>query len=149
MSSARVALALCVVAFAGCGDGGDDGPTPPPTAGRDAPGAPEILRAPKETGEILVKGDASPATHGPFRFDGRYRVRFAQYAPEDPSIDFAKQTAFVAALGPVRPGPNARGQRLFRAAARSGSTTIDVRGSYVVDVSFGDFPYVIRFTPDL
>lgn len=96
---------------------------------------------------MIVRGDASPASHGPFAFDGRYRVRFQQYAPEDPKVDFASQTSFVAALdrSAERNGPGTR--RLFRVARRTGSRTLTLHGRLFVDVSFGDFPYVIRFTP--
>ena len=45
-----------------------------------------------------MRGDLSPASHGPYAFDGRYVVRFEQFAPEDPNVDFTDQTAFVATL---------------------------------------------------
>ena len=45
-----------------------------------------------------MRGDLSPASHGPYAFDGRYVVRFEQFAPEDPNVDFTAQTAFVATL---------------------------------------------------
>jgi hypothetical protein len=145
MSSRWLGL-LATLAFAtGCGDA--DAPTPVPTAGPESPGAPALLTDPKQPGEIQVSGETSPETHGPFDFDGRYRVRFAQFAPEDPQLDFSQQTAFVAALGPERPGPRARQIRLFRKAARSGEKSLELSGRHVVDVTFGDFPYVIRFTP--
>lgn len=136
---------LIVALLAACSD--DPPPTPPPKAGADAPSAPALLRAPKQKGEILVSGEASPATRGPFEFDGRYRVRFAQYAPEDAHLDFTTQIAFVAELGPATPGPGAKPIRLFRDAARSGTRTLAIHGRHTVDVTFGDYPYVVRFTP--
>lgn len=144
----RSALALVATALllASCG-GGDPSPRPPPAAGPSAPSAPRLLTEPPGDGEIVVDGEASPASHGPFDLDGRYRVRFAQYAPEDPRADFAAQVPFVAELVPARPGPRSRPLRLFKAAERSGRRTIDVHGSYTVDVVFGDFPYVVRLTP--
>ena len=45
-----------------------------------------------------MRGDLSPASHGPYAFDGRYVARFEQFAPEDPNVDFTAQTAFVATL---------------------------------------------------
>ena len=135
-----------LVLAVGCGNSAQ--PEPVPTAGPDSPGAPALLTDPEREGEIVVSGEASPETHGPFDFEGRYRVRFAQFAPEDPRLDFSQQTAFVAELGPERPGPRARPIRLFRKAARSGERTMELRGRYVVDVTFGDFPYVVRFTPE-
>jgi len=77
---------------------------------------------------------------------GRYLVRFEQYAPEDDALDFSGQTPLTATLQPRRDDP--RGAKaLIEAAQRSGRRELDIRGRYFVDVSFGDFPYVIRFTP--
>lgn len=74
-------------------------------------------------------------------------MRFAQYAPEDADLDFNAQTAFAVRLGPARPGPSARYVKLFSDAARDGRRTVDLRGEHTVEVEFGDFPYVVRFTP--
>jgi hypothetical protein len=107
---------------------------------------PALARRPAAAGEIVVRGEASPQTHGPYVFDGRYLVRFEQYAPEDPKLDFASQTPFTAMLTPRRGDP--RGAiDLFQAATRHGRRELTIRGRYFVDVSFGDYPYVIRFTP--
>jgi hypothetical protein len=94
---------------------------------------------------VLVRGEASPAEEGPYDFDGRYRVRFEQVAPEDPSVDFAAETPFVARL--LAPGDHGRGRRLFRAGASRGERTITIRGRFLVSVEFGDWPYALRFTP--
>jgi hypothetical protein len=109
--------------------------------------APALAKAPKRAGEILVQGEASPASHGPFALDGRYTVRFEQIAPEDPRMDFASQTAFVATLDRRQEVEGSGTIRLFREAARTGRTVVAAHGRYFVDVSFGDFPYAIRFTP--
>ena len=61
-----------------------------------------------------MRGDASPGSHGPFTFDGRYTVRFAQVSPEDPELDFADQTSFVARLDRQAEIPDSRSVRLFR-----------------------------------
>jgi hypothetical protein len=37
--------------------------------------------------------------------------------------------------------------RLFHAARRSIRRTVALHGRLFLDVSFGDFPYAIRFTP--
>jgi hypothetical protein len=140
-----VACCLTAVVLGSCGD--DSAPTPPPKAGAGAPGAPALLRAATQPGEVVVSGEASPLTRGPFEFDGRYLVRFAQYAPEAPRTDFRGETPFVAALGPAKLGPGARSIRLFRAAARSGRRVLEIHGRHTVDVSFGDYPFVIRFSP--
>jgi hypothetical protein len=137
--------ALAVLAFAIAGCGGTDKPAPR-TSVAGSGHVPTLLSAPREPGELVLHGEASPATHGPFALHGRYRVRFAQYAPEDPRLDFGAQTAFVAAL---RPGtsPRSRSIRLFRAAAAGGSRRLRLDGRYRVEIAFGDFPYVVRFTP--
>jgi hypothetical protein len=38
--------------------------------------------------------------------------------------------------------------RLFKSAAGSGQVTIRAEGRLYLDVEFGDFPYVIRLTPE-
>jgi len=126
----------------GCGSGGPAGSTGTPRT-RTVPAL--AARTPR-AGEILVRGDTSPLTRGPFAFDGAYDVRFAQYEPSGDTVDFAHQTAFVAALE----RPNAArttAVRLFRAAAAGGRTRLTLHGRYLVDVSFGDFPFAVRFTP--
>jgi hypothetical protein len=135
-------LLLALPALAGCG--GDDGSTSTATTATTT-ALPALARSPRAPGEIVVRGDASPATHGPYSFSGRYLVRYEQYAPEDPNLDFASQTPLSAALI-RREGDTAGSIKLFEAAARRGRRTLTIRGRYIVDVSF-DFPYVIRFTP--
>jgi hypothetical protein len=34
-----------------------------------------------------------------------------------------------------------------QAATRKGQRELTIRGRYYVDISFGDYPYVMRFTP--
>jgi hypothetical protein len=136
-------LLLALAALAGCG-GGADKPTPPPPASKAKVA---LLRAPKRPGEVIVRGEGSPASHGPFAFDGRYVVRFEQFAPEDPHLDFAGQTAFVASADRHAEEDGPGSIRLFRAARRTGRRTITLHGRLFVDVSFGDFPYAIRFSP--
>jgi hypothetical protein len=36
---------------------------------------------------------------------------------------------------------------LFHSASRTGRRTLALHGRLFVDVSFGDFPYAMRFTP--
>jgi hypothetical protein len=147
----RTALALiCLLAVAAvtaCGSArGRE--AAPGSAGAEAEAARAALAAaPRRPGEVLVVGDASPATHGPYAFDGRYTVRFEQIAPEDPRLDFGEQTAFVAEANRRAGEAGAGSVRLFRAAARTGRRSVTLRGRMYVDVTFGDFPYAIRFTP--
>jgi len=116
-------------------------------------GGPEVLQLEEwevgepGPGEVIVRGEASPASHGPFRFDGRYTVRFEQIAPEDPGMDFAAQTPFVASADRRAEVEDGGSVRLFRDAARAGETEVTLHGRLYIDVSFGDFPYAIRLTP--
>jgi hypothetical protein len=135
-------LLLALPALAGCGDSATSTATTATTAA-----LPALARGGQRApGEIVVRGDASPATHGPYTFSGRYLVRFEQYAPEDPNLDFGSQTPFSAALT-HREGDTAGAIKLFQTATRRDRRELTIRGRYVVDVSFGDYPYVIRFTP--
>ena len=94
-----------------------------------------------------MRGDLSPASHGPYAFDGRYVVRFQQFAPEDPNVDFTAQTAFVATLDRRAEQDGPGSVTLFHAASRTSRRTLTLHGRLFVDVSFGDFPYAMRFTP--
>lgn len=97
-------------------------------------------------GEVMVDAEASPQIEGPYRFDGRYRVKFVQYAPEAPNQDFAAETPFVANLLSAK-DPRAKPIPLFSAAAKTGERTLTISGKYLVEVGFGDFPYAMRFKP--
>jgi hypothetical protein len=139
----RPLLAAAVVLLGGCGADATK-PTPPPNP---ASSKVALLQAPKRRGEILIRGDLTPASHGSYAFNGRYVARFQQFAPEDPNVDFADQTTFVATLDKGAEEEGAGTVKLFHAAARTGRKTLTLHGRYFVDVSFGDFPYAIRFTP--
>jgi hypothetical protein len=136
-------LLLALAALAGCG-GATDSPTPPPPASKARVA---LLQAPKRPGEVIVRGEGSPESHGPYAFDGRYLVRFQQFAPEDPNMHFAGQTAFVATLDRQAEVEGSGTVELFHAARRTGRRTVTLHGRLYVDVSFGDFPYALRFTP--
>lgn len=144
---AQIAALAALIALAGLLSGcGGNRPEPPPRAGANAPGAPQLLKKKLGPGEIRVDGEYSPGSHGPFPFSGRYEVRFAQYAPEAPNRGFANQTPFVAELRDAT-DPRRKPLPLFHAAAERGARKITVDGRYLVEVPFGDFPYVIVFTP--
>jgi hypothetical protein len=136
-------LLLALAALAGCG-GATDSPTPPPPASKAKVA---LLQAPKRPGEVIVRGEGSPESHGPYAFEGRYLVRFQQFAPEDPNMDFAGETAFVATLDRQAEVEGSGTVKLFHAARRTGRRTVTLQGRLYVDVSFGDFPYALRFTP--
>lgn len=143
----HAAVLLAVAALAGCGAaGGGDGASRRSARAPTTAALPALATRPATTGEIVLRGEASPKTHGPYAFDGRYLVRFEQYAPEDPKLDFTAQTPFSAQLEPRRDDP--RGAvKLVEKAARSGRAEVEIHGRRFVDVTFGDFPYVVRFTP--
>jgi hypothetical protein len=147
----RTVLALLAAAAlaSACGGGSSDGGPAPGASGDGAPAAakPALARAAQRPGEVLVQGQASPASHGPFTLRGRYVVRFEQIAPEDPRLDFAAQTPFVAALDRKAEQDGPGSVRLFRTAARTGRKEMRLSGRYFIDVSFGDFPYAVRLTP--
>jgi hypothetical protein len=145
LSSVTVLSALLVA----CG-GGD-----PPEGGtathakKGKPAAPRLATTPKRPGEIIVKGRGT-GVRGPFRFrPAPYVVRFVQYAPEAPSINFrTESSSFVAQLG-RRPGEiTATNVPLFNdTSARGKSIVSSAGGRYYVDVSSADHSYVIRLTP--
>jgi hypothetical protein len=141
MHRALVVAVLTGTVTAGCGSADPARPTTA-TDGRHA--GPALLRAPLRPGEIVIRGDATPKTAGPYRFAGTYRARFEQYAPENPRLEFSGETAFVADLERTEGVPAVR---LFRAAARSGERTVRLHGRYYVDASFGDYPFAIRLSP--
>jgi hypothetical protein len=141
--SRRLALLAALALVAGCGAQAAERERPPdPKQAKVA-----LLEAPKRPGEVIVRGDLSPASHGPYAFDGRYVARFEQFAPEDPNLDFADQTAFVATLDRRAEQDGPGSVKLFEAATRTSRRTLTLHGRLYVDVSFGDFPYAIRFTP--
>lgn len=138
-------FALFLLSFVAAGCGGQSASTVPPAAGPKAPGAPALLKRKVGKGEVMVQAEYSPHRDGPYRFNGTYVVRFAQYAPGEPGMRFADQTPFVADL--VGLGRKPRKIALFHQAAGSGRRTVKLHGSYFVEVSFGDFPNVLRFAP--
>lgn len=138
----RGLLLLAALALSACG-GGNDPPAPAPTSTR----VPSLARAPSAEGEIVIRGDLTPATHGPYSFNGAYTVAFEQYSPEDPSTDFAANTSFVAVLDRRAGVTTGDSIPLFEAARESQTRRVRIEGRFFVDVTFGDFPYVIRFTP--
>jgi hypothetical protein len=142
MRPRHLAIVLAGTVVAGCG--GTGVPSTSQAPGSNAP-RPALLTAPRRPGEVVVSGDTAPKTAGPYAFHGRYRVRFRQYAPEDPSTDFSGQTPFVVDL---ERSPGMPVIHLFKAAAAHGERRLTLEGRLYVDVSFGDFPFVIRFTPE-
>lgn len=133
---------MVTVVAAGCGQ---QKAAPPPEAGPGAPGAPALLKKKLQQGEVMVDAEYSPHRDGPFHFDGNYVVQFAQYDPESARTNFSHQTPFVAYLSGT--GRKPKKATLFHQATAGGRRTMSLHGTYFVEVSFGDFPYVLRFTP--
>jgi hypothetical protein len=120
----------------------------------EAPAAPEKLVADPRLaterpadGELVFRGKFAPRSYKVADLRGRYLVRFQQWAPEDPARDFEAETAFVASLVGTSGGDKGERIRLFRTAAARGERRLELSGRYLLDVAFGDFPYVVRFTP--
>ncbi|MEY2443302.1 MAG: hypothetical protein QOJ46_2728 [bacterium] len=146
--SAFLLVPALAVALAACGSDKKPSASVSPTATLTtaaAQKAPPLGRIPLKSGELLFSGDAAPASHGAFKLDGRYLVRFEQFAPEDAKKDFSGETPFTASLR--RAKSIASGFKLFGAKRSSGQRVVTRHGRYVLDVTFGDFPYAVRFTP--
>lgn len=144
------AVSALVLAATGCGERHTTSPGAPGATTTAAGSKPAITlaKAPKRPGEIVVTANGSPQAHGPYAFDGRYRVRFEQVDPEDPAQTFTGQTTFVAVAAPDADQDTGRGVvPLVRGAKRSDSATVELHGRLYVNVSFGDFPYAVRLTP--
>jgi len=139
-------LAFLVSGLVACGGEEGDRRGAPPREPAATDSLPKLASSAAKAGERLFTGQSSPRTHGPFELDGTYLVRFEQFAPEDPSLDFSQQTPFAATLQRRR-GDDRGAVKLFSAADESGRRKLTIRGRYVLDVSFGDFPYALRFTP--
>ena len=133
-------LLLPLLALAGCGsDAGTSATTSTASSAK-----PALATTAADPGEIVLQGELSPKLHGPIDFDGRYDIRFQQYDPTNPDVRFGDQTPFVVDLQKRQGVPAVH---LFKDAAARGETSRALHGRYWVDVSFGDFPYVVRFTP--
>ena len=139
-------IALLVVVSLALTACGSESPEPPPTGGAGSPAAPALLKRKLRPGEVMVAAEASPQIEGPYRFAGRYRVKFVQYAPEAPGRGFADAILFVANLL-LASNSRAKPIPLFKAVVKSGERTLTISGKYLVEVAFGDFPYALRFTP--
>ena len=135
-------LSAAAFGLSACGNSAS-APSPIPRSNK----VPVLASAPPAKGELVFRGRVSPGSHGPFLLHGRYRVRFVQWAPEDPGHDFSGDTSFVADLAAAGPGARPSTVRLFREAAESGEKTITADGRYSLEVSFGDYPYAVRITP--
>jgi hypothetical protein len=65
----------------------------------------------------------------------------------DPHTDLTSATSFVTTLDREKEIAADSSIPLFKAAKRTQSRRLRINGRYYVDATFGDYPYVIRFTP--
>ena len=119
--------------------------TAPP---EETTGMPDIGRRPAGKGEVVIRGDAAPKTHGPYDFEpGTYQFQFAQYA-KGGGVDFAAEASSFSAVVNRKPGTTAPdSQLLANVTARSGAGQINLSGKLFVEVQSADYAYVMRFTP--
>jgi hypothetical protein len=125
-------IVVALLALAGCGGGGKDGPTVPAT--------PALQRTEVHGQQITVRGDYAPDQFGPFTLDGRYRVRFTQRGA---GVDFGREVPFTAHLREHVARSHGRSIDLFQRAARTGATTVTAHGRFDLIVDFGDSPYAV------
>ncbi len=139
----RASIICAGLVIAGCGGTTSAGPSTVQQRDEAAKRGIAVGRAPVRTGEVVVRGDYGPDEQGPFALGGTYVARFEQTAPEDPALDFTRETAFTAHLA-----QGTKRVRLFQDAAREGRVTVTVPpGDWRVVVDFGDYPFAIRLTP--
>src|SRR3954451_4754312 len=128
---------MVAAACAGLSACGSDASAPPPIPRTGT--TPALATRPAADGELVFRAQLSPHSHGPFTLHGRYRVRFVQWAPEDPGHDFSHDTSFVADLAAAGSGAHPKAVRLFRQATATGAKVISANGRYTLEVIFGDY----------
>jgi len=149
--SAFLLVPLLAAALAACG--GDDKPAPasiptsrvPALTTAAALKSPPLARTALTTGELIFTGPAAPGTHGSFALDGTYIVRFEQFDPDDEDRDFSRAAPLTVGLRPA--SSMDPGFELFAAKEASGQRELTRKGRFALDVTRGDFPYAVRFTP--
>ena len=114
-----VVVAACAVA--GCG-----GPTRRPR--RDPEADPALAREDADAGEIVIRGELSRVARA-LRVRRRYVAAFEQTAPEDPDLDFSRQTSFVATLDEEAEIERRDSIKLFRASRRTGASGSSCTGA--------------------
>jgi hypothetical protein len=129
-------MVAAAIVFSGCGQGNSPTSTVATT--------PQSQRSVQTAGVITIRGDYAPDQHGPYRLDGRYRVRFVQRGQ---GVDFATEVPFTAHLQESVAGGPGKAVPLFQRAAATGSATVTATGRYDVVVDYGDSPYELVLTP--
>lgn len=110
---------------------------------------PTLAKKPPGPGEVLVSGNTSPKTLGPYEFEpGTYTFQFEQFAPDAPGLDFSTEASpFAVSINrkPRTAAPDS--QLLVNSAEPRGDNIVSLSGSYYIDVTSADHSYVLRFTP--
>ena len=138
------ALIVAIVLLAGCGSEAKP-PTKPPDPAKSQVA---LLKAPKRPGEILLSAGTSPP---------RRTARTPSTVATSCASSSSRPRTPTSTSPPRRPSWRRLDRRprwkaraactLFHAASRTGRRTLALHGRLFVDVSFGDFPYAMRFTP--
>ncbi|MFL5884444.1 MAG: hypothetical protein ACJ77M_05190 [Thermoleophilaceae bacterium] len=119
-----------------------------PQVPKDVGSTPGLLRQARRPGEILVQGNTSPKSFGPYDFEpGLYTFRFEQYAPGISGIDFATDASSITVALNRKPRVSAADSELLvNATQKQGDNNIYASGKYFVDVTSADYSYVLTFT---
>jgi hypothetical protein len=148
------ALLAAVLALAGCGGERIITQTVTrtvavPTAVRSGGAQPSLAKKAPGPGEVLVSGNTSPKTFGPYDFEpGTYTFQFQQTAPDAPGLDFTTDASPFAVSINRKPRTTAPdSQLLVNSAEARGDNIVSLTGRYYIDVTSADHSYVLRFTP--
>lgn len=152
MRPTGVSLVAVCLFLVGCGDEKTRTVTKVVTVTEPAETPPDdaaaLTASPKRPGEIIVEGEGGE-NHGPYTFrQAIYRVRFEQFAPESPGLDFRRESSSFGAQLHRKPGlVEASTIHLFNATKKTGGNQVTVPGGkFYVDVE-ADHSYALRFTP--
>ena len=141
----RILIALLlVVGLAGCGGDGAKPVKPPSPDSAD----PELARAPKAAGEIADPRRPHPRLARALRRStAATGSRSSSSRPRTRTSTSGGRPRSCSRSTGARGSPGKDSIRVFKTARRTGRKVIEAHGRYFADASFGDFPYVIRLTP--
>ena len=122
-------------------------PAAVPSAVADG-GAPALATAPRRVGQVIFKGEGL-ASVGPKTFKGGvYMVRFEQWAPDEPDLNFRSDASSIVIQLNRKPGKiGADAVTVTNATKKKGKTSVTVpAGRWYADVQ-ADHAWAVRFTP--
>jgi len=141
----EVTLIVSALLIFGCGGEAATTTSDPQASEVSEPtGMPELAAKPKRRGEILIKGETSPTTYGPFSAAGPYNLRFEQYNPP-PGVSIGQLGPFVAST--VTESGGTPIDNLVSTTDPRGRYQVYLSGRFFIDVAVADAAYVIRLTP--